>query len=710
MKKNIFILLLVVCSGHLVSEEGMYPLSEIHKINLKAKGFKITAKDIYNPNRVSLVDASVNVGGASGSFISPEGLIITNHHVVFGAVQQASTVTNDYVTNGFVARTREAEIPSKINTVRIIDSYRDVSKEILAGITDTTNPIDRSKIMEKNSRALVAEAEKKQKGITASVAEMFAGKTYVLFVYKTIKDVRLVYVPPRAVGEFGGEEDNWVWPRHTGDFSFIRAYVGKDGNPAEYSPENVPFKPKNYFRINPNGVDENDLVFILGYPGRTFRHQTSYYLEYERDIRLPYIQQRNAWMIAQMEAAGKNNKDVYLTLAARMKSLANVEKNYRGKLKGFKNFPLVQNKQKEESELQAYIDADKTRKEKYGSILSEMKAVYAEMRSDAQRSNILSGIAGSSSLLTIGNMLIKYVEERQKPDAERQSMYMDKNIPQIRQQQRSGLRSFYLPIDKLFLKEILTDAVRLPEDQKIPAVESLTDKTSVEKFIDSAFAYTNLADTTFLNRAMEMTPEQLKNVNDPLLNFMLMLSGDLEMQNTVNRKRSGELNRLMGKLVDIKQEWKKKDFIPDANSTLRMTFGTIRGYSPADAIYYSPISTLKGVIEKTRNEEEYNTPEKIRELYRKKEFGRYKHPKLNDLPVAILYDMDTTGGNSGSPVLNAKGELIGVNFDRAFEATINDYAWNESYSRSIGVDIRYVLWNVENVEGADFLLKEIGVM
>ncbi|MEW5798410.1 MAG: S46 family peptidase [Bacteroidota bacterium] len=702
-------LLFVSLFSALYSEEGMYPLSEIHKINLKAKGFKITWKDIYNPNGVSLVDASVNVGGASGSFISPDGLIITNHHVVFGAVQQASSVANDYVTNGFVARTREEEIPSKIITVRIVDSYRDVSKEILTGISDTTNPIDRSKIMEKNSRALVAEAEKKQKGITASVAEMFAGKTYVLFVYKTIKDVRLVYVPPRAVGEFGGEEDNWMWPRHTGDFSFIRAYVGKDGNPAEYSPENVPFKPKNYFRVNPNGVDENDLVFILGYPGRTFRHQTSYYLEYEHDFRLPYIQQRNAWMITQMEEAGKENKEVYLTLAARMKSLANVEKNYRGKLKGFRNIPLVQNKQKEESELQAFIDSDSNRKTKYGTVLSEIKAVYNEMRSDAQRSNILGSIVGSSSLLTIGNMLIKFVEERQKPDTERQSMYTEKNIPQIRQQQRSVLRSFYLPLDKLFLKEILTDGARLPEDQQIPAVKTLIGTISVEKFIDSAFAHTHLADTLFLNRAMEMTPEQLKNLNDPLLNFLFMLADDLEMQNSVSRKRTGELNRLMGKLVDVKQEWKKKDFIPDANSTLRLTFGTIRGYSPADAVYYSPISTLKGVIEKTRDEEEYNTPQRIRELYRKKEFGRYKHPKLNDLPVAILYDMDTTGGNSGSPVLNAKGELVGVNFDRAFEATINDYAWNESYSRSIGVDIRYVLWNVEKVGSAEFLLKEIGV-
>ncbi|MFA5834506.1 MAG: S46 family peptidase [Bacteroidota bacterium] len=703
MKKIILLLLIAFI---LRADEGMYPLSEIHKLNLKAKGFKLTSKEIYNPNGISLVDASVNVGGCSASFISAEGLIITNHHCVFSAVQQASTVQNDYVTNGFIARSREQEIPAKGLTARIIDSYRDVSKEILLGISDTTDPVERTKIIEKNSKAVVAEAEKKQTGATASVAEMFAGKTYVLFIHKIIKDIRLVYVPPRSVGEFGGEADNWVWPRHTGDFSFIRAYVGADGNPTEYSASNKPFTPKNHFIVNPNGVNENDLVFILGYPGRTFRHQTSYYLEYERDIRLPFIQQRNEWMIAQMEAVSKNNPETALALTARIKSLANVEKNYRGKLKGFNNLPIVQNKQQEEGELTAFINADERRKQQYADVLPGIKSVYEEIRSDASRANILSNIIGSSTLLSIGNSLMKLADERQKPDADRQSAYMEKNLSALKQNLLSSLRSFNLEIDTLFLSEILNDAKSLPVSQQIEAAVFLKD---IRQFVDTTFAKTQLTDAAFIEKAFTMLPEQLKQINDPLIEFARILSPEIERQTTVNRKRTGELNRLSGKLVDIKQAWKKTDFIPDANSTLRMTFGTIRGYSPSDATYFSPISTLKGVIEKTSDDADYNTPQKIRELYSKKEFGRYKHKKLDDVPVAILYDMDTTGGNSGSPVLNAKGELIGVNFDRAFEATINDYAWNQSYSRSIAVDIRYVLWNVEKVAEADFLLKEMGI-
>ncbi|MFA6455691.1 MAG: S46 family peptidase [Bacteroidota bacterium] len=702
--KKVVILLFTV--SFLFAEEGMYPLSEIHKLNLKAKGFKISAKDIYNPNGTSLIDASVNVGGCSASFISNEGLIITNHHCVFGAVQQVSTVQNDYVTNGFIARTREEEIPAKGLTARIIDSYRDVSAEVLVGISDTTDPIERTKLIEKNSKALIAEAEKKQAGVTASVAEMFAGKTYVLFINKTIKDIRLVYVPPRSVGEFGGENDNWVWPRHAGDFSFIRAYVGVDGNPAEYSAANKPFKPKKHFVVNPNGVNENDLVFILGYPGRTFRHQTSYYLEYERDIRLPYVQKRNAWMIAEMTAAGKDDPETALALSARMKSLANVEKNYRGKLKGFSNLPIVTNKKKEEEELTAFINANEKRKQQYGNVLFGIGAVYTEMRSDARRANILSSIIGSSTLLNIGNRLMTLADERQKPDSVRQSAYMEKNLIALKQNLISSLHSYHQGIDKLFLTEILNDASKLSVDQSITATAAVK---NIQQFVDSSFVKTHLAEASYIEKAFTMTPEQLRQQNDPLIELARSLAPEIEQQNTVNRKRTGELNRLSAKLLEVKEEWKKKDFIPDANSTLRMTYGTIRGYSPSDATYFSPISTLTGVMQKTSDDPDYNTPKKIRGLYVKKDYGRYKHKILNDLPVDLLYDMDTTGGNSGSPVLNAKGELVGVNFDRAFEATINDFAWDERYSRSIAVDIRYVLWNVEKVAEAEFLLKEMGI-
>lgn len=702
-------LLLLIISLFVRSEEGMYPLSEIHKLQLKEKGFMISAKDIYNPNGISLVDASVRVGGCSASFVSPEGLIITNHHCVFGAVQQVSSVQNDYIRNGFVARNRAMEIPAKGLTARIIDSYRDVSKDVLVGISDTTDPLERTAIIERNSRKLTSDAQKEHPGVTASIAEMFAGKTYVLFIYKTLKDIRLVYVPPRTVGEFGGENDNWVWPRHTGDFSFIRAYVGPDGNPAEYAADNVPFSPRKYFRINPNGVEENDRVFILGYPGRTFRHQPSFYLEYERDIRLPFIQQRNAWMIAEMEKAGKDDPAVALALSARMKSLANVEKNYRGKMKGFANIPIIRNKKNEEEQLMHFIRSDAERRNKYGTVLSEIKKVYDDMRSDAPRMNVLSNILSSSTLLSIADTVLKFSESKIAVDTARPADALEKKRAQLQQQIGAMLRGYNRSIDMLFLGSILENAKTLSGNQSIEAVRKIVGDGTVAQFVDSAFARSELSDTAFIFRAMEMTPAQLIRLSDPLIMLAFALAPDLSVQRTTERKRSGELNRLMAKLIDVKQEWKKTEFIPDANSTLRLTYGSIRGYSPADAVYFAPITTLKGVIEKSSSDPEYDTPARIRELYGAKDFGKYKSKKLNDLPVAILYDMDTTGGNSGSPVLNAKGELVGVNFDRAFEATINDYAWDQSYSRSIAVDIRYVLWNVEKVGDAGYLLTEMGI-
>jgi hypothetical protein len=711
---RIFIFFILFSTVNLsIADEGMYPLSEIHKLNLKAKGLKVSSKDIYNPGNVGIIDAIVNIGGCTGSFISPDGLIITNHHCAFSAVQQISTKENDYITNGFLAKTREEEIPAKGFSVRIVDSYKDVSKEILGAVNDTMDLVARTKAIDKKIKEIIAEIEKQNTGKRAEVSEMFTGKSYMLFIYTFLKDVRAVYIPPRAIGEFGGEFDNWVWPRHTGDFSFIRAYAAPDGSPAEYSPSNVPYHPKKYLKVNPNGVNENDPVFILGYPGRTYRHRSSYYLNFEEKIRMPYVADLFEWEIMTMENTGKSDRAIAIKLDGKIKGLANTMKNYRGKLQGMNRLHLVDNKREEEKALQSFIEANPKRKQLYGTVLEELGRIYDELSSRANYELTLDYLLQSSGMLNFGYTVYEAARELKKPDIERIGSYMDRNFTRTKESLQMSEDNYYEPIDKIFLREMIMQASRLPQDMRIPAIDSIIRggdvENAVNQFLEGAYKSSKLNDKTFLMDALTKSPEEIDRMNDPFIEFAKALYPSYQQLRETRQRREGALSKLSALYVDVKEQFQKKDFIPDANSTLRLTFGKIEGYSPADALYSSPITTVKGIIEKTRSEEPYNTPQKLIDLYKAKNFGRYMHKKLKDVPVALLYNLDTTGGNSGSPLLNANGEIVGVNFDRAYGATINDYAWSEDYSRSIAVDIRYVLWVTEKFAGAEHLLKEMGV-
>jgi hypothetical protein len=708
----LFTIFALLCSLGL-ADEGMYPISAIHKLNLRAKGLKIDPKEIYNPNGVSLIDGVVQLSGCTGSFISKDGLILTNHHCAFGAVQAASTTEKDYVTDGLLALSKEKEIQARGMTARITESYRDVSKEVLSVVNDKMDLAERTKAIDRKIREIVAEIEKKNPGKRAEVSEMFAGKTYVLFVYTNLRDIRLVYVPPRSIGEFGGENDNWVWPRHTGDFSFMRAYVATDGSPADYSPNNVPYHPKKFLKVNPAGVDEGDFVFILGYPGRTFRHRTSHYLAYEEKYRMPYVADLFEWQIATMEEIGKTDRAVALKHDARIKGLANTMKNYRGKLLGMKRLHLVEGKFEEEKALQQFIESDPKRKELYGTVLEDIGKIYREMSDWAPSELVLDYLRGSSVMLGYGFTIYESALELQKPDLERLSSYTERNLANTKRGLSQALRNYYEPTDKAFLKHMLMQAANLLEMQRIPAIDEIlkggSAEQAIDQFIQTAYARSKLNDEKIVIDSFGNKPAEVEQMDDPFVQLARVLYPTYLKLRETRQRRDGALSKLSALLVDVKQQFQKTSFIPDANSTLRLTFGRIKGYSPADATYYKPITTLTGVIEKTTGEDPYATPEKVINLYKSKDFGRYRNAKLNDVPVAILYNMDTTGGNSGSPVLNARGELVGVNFDRAFEATINDYAWSDSYSRSIAVDIRYVLWVTEKVGEANHLLKEMGI-
>lgn len=704
--KLIVLIVLAFSAVDLHAEEGMFPISSIDQLGLSEKGLQLTSKDIFNPDDTCLLDGICRVNGCTGSFVSANGLIITNHHCAYRAIQSASTKENDWLKNGFFSKSMEQEIPAPGYVVRITESYRDVSADVLSVLTDSMTAAERSKAVEKRRKELEKKAEEENPGMRADIAEMFTGKTYVLFFYTYIRDVRLVFAPPSSVGNFGGAVDNWEWPRHTGDFSFMRAYVAPDGSMADYDKANVPYQPKRHIQVSPAGANENDFVFLLGYPGRTARHKTASFLEYEQNVRLPYVVDLYQWQIATMDSMSKNDRSVALKHSSRKQNLANVEKRSRGQLKGLRRANIVAKRRAVEAGLQSFIDSDPARKERYGSLLKEIDQVYADLGESADYRLTLNDTVSASRGLGLAYTIYDAAAERAKSDLDRESAYMDRNFERTVNRAVLGWKDWHRETDMKMLAEMKR---RLREIGKANSTEVVKAFLDDESYGDEAFEKTRFNDETFIRSLFTKSVDELKEVDDPFMKAVIGLYPEFVRLREEGKETEGKLGRLYGELIGVKQEFQKTSFVPDANATLRMTYGNVKGYSPEDAVYKSPATTLRGVIEKTTGEEPFVTPDRIRELYDKGDFGNFLHPKLNQVPVALLYNTDTTGGNSGSPILNARGELVGVNFDRAFEATINDFAWNESYSRSIGVDIRYVLWVTGKVYQSQRLLDEMGV-
>lgn len=691
------------------ADEGMFPLSELGRLNLQAKGLQLRPDEVFNPEGIALVNGICKVNGCTGSFVSPQGLIVTNHHCAFDAIQKASTAERDFLADGFLAHNFSEEIPAPGYTVRITESYQDVSTEVLAAVTPEMGFSERTKALERRRKELEQAAEKANPGLRAEVAEMFTGKTYILFLYTFLRDIRLVFAPPASVGVFGGENDNWEWPRHTGDFSFMRAYTAPDGSSAAYSPENVPYKPKRFVQVAPQGANEEDFVFILGYPGRTARHRTASFLHYEQQVRLPAIVDLYAWQIAEMEAFGAEDRSVAIKHAARTRTLANVEKRSRGQIQGLKRTTITADREATEQQLQQYINADESRRARYGQTLAEIDAVYTELTAAAPFEINFRELKSACRALALGYTVYEAAVERAKPDLEREAPYMERNWEQTRQQLLLDVKDWHPPTDQRILAGMLERLRSIPAAREVKGLQELLQTSDEQAVAAKLIAETRMASQEFIETGLNLDPAGLAQLNDPLLQLVIALYPKYVELRELDKAREGRLARAYGELIDIKREFQAATFVPDANATLRLTYGYVRGYSPSDAVYKRPFTTLRGLLEKTTGEEPYITPPEVISAWRAGEFGRFVSPKLGQVPVALLYSTDTTGGNSGSPVLNSRGQLVGVNFDRTFEATINDFAWNAEYSRSIGVDIRYVLWITGVVYRGENLLAEMGI-
>ena len=671
MKKILFlfVFLVVAGTGHR-ADEGMWLPSEIIlKIkDMQAKGFKLTAEDIYSINNSSLKDAVVHFGGGcTGEIISNEGLLITNHHCGFGQIQSHSSVEHDYLRDGFWAMTREQELPNPGLTVSFLEYMKDVTEDVLKGYKAGMPEEKRIEIVAKNSKAIEEKAVKEGKSLRATVKPLYYGNQYYLYVFKVFTDVRLVGAPPSSIGKFGGDTDNWMWPRHTGDFSLFRVYAGADNEPAPYSEENVPYKPKRFFKVNAKGISEGDFTMVYGFPGRTNEYLFSDAVKYTAEKSNPHkIALRTLRLDIQNREMAKDQA-VRIKYASKNASVSNAWKKWQGEAKGIFKMRAIENKQDFEAKFTKWAEG----KPQYENLVAKFKELYAAIED-------LSLVRDYQSEALNAVELIAFAGRGQR-GAER--FYKD----------------YYMPIDKdCFIALYKAYDKNIDDKYKAPYFkEQLQKFGTVEAWAEALFT-----EKPNMEMAAEIFRETNRHFNE---NYAPILD-------SVNKEITLLYRTyMMGQMEYNKATRGTKVFYPDANSTLRVAYGQVKGYSPSDAVYFTPVSSLDGVIEKDNPEiYDYNIPQKLRDLHAAKDYGQWEVD--GSVPVAFIATNHTTGGNSGSPVLDAEGNLIGVNFDRVWEGTMSDVVYDPEVCRNISLDIRFALFVIDKLADADHLLEEMVIV
>jgi hypothetical protein len=694
------------------ADDGMWMPHQMKDLALKAQGLQMDPGDLYKTDGTGLMSAVVNLGGGTGEFVSPEGLVLTNHHVAYGAIQRASSKEKNYITDGFLARTRGEEIPAQGYTVGVLLGYEDVTAKVNARFKPKMTPRERYDAYDKAQKEIVAAGEKAGPDLRCTLASMYSGNAYYLYTFKQIRDVRLVYAPPQDLGNFGGEIDNWMWPRHTCDFSFLRAYVGPDGTAADYSPSNVPYEPKVWLKLSLDGFKEGDFTFVMGYPGRTYRNYALAELKADQENMAERIEETEA-LIAFYEAAGKDDKEVEIRYASRLKGLYNGLKNRQGKLEGFVKYDLVAKKAAQEKELLDWIAADPARAKKYGGAAAALEAFLTRQEAFSARTELLNRVLGGSTVLSQAHNIVRAVDELQKPDKDREQAFQERNLPRFKQGIELAERGYVFATDRELLKWTLgrLKAAHPDLDAWPASLKGLVAGTEAETSarVDAMYTETALGDPAKRLELLKLEPAELAAVDDPFLKLAAAAEKELKVVREESKGMSREGADLKRTYEAAILEMKKGAYAPDANGTIRFTYGPVKGYQPRDAVLYLPQTTVKGVLEKETGEFPFKVPAGIKELWTAKDFGPYADERLQDVPVCLLNTTNVTGGNSGSPTLNAKGEQIGIIFDMTYESVIGDYYVIPELQRSISVDVRYVLWVTDKFSGASHIIRELGL-
>jgi len=721
--RAVLALLCALITGEALAVEGKWTPQQILEHDpqwLRTLGLDIPPEKLWSPAGAGLLDAAVKVGGGcSGGFISADGLVITNHHCAFGILQQHATPANDVITHGFLARGRADELTGKGMRITIPHRQQDVTAEVEAAVPAQADDLARYQIIERKKKELVAACEA-QPNRRCQVEAFDGGVSYQLIEGLEYPDVRLVYAPPRAVGEYGGDVDNWSWPRHTGDFALLRVYAAPDGQPAPPGPQNVPFHPRNFYPVARHGAQPGDFVMVPGYPGNTIRSLTASEMRERAELYHPRrAALYRAWMDV-MEAASASDETARIALADRLKLMANREKNSRGQIDGLRRGRILEKKQASEAEVLAWAAARPDQKAAMSAISAqaELAQLMEQRRASWERDFLLDQAKQGSKPLDLALTLVRAAGERTKPDLDREADYMEREKDRLEERLRLDQKRIHPPTEQALLVDLLNRFAALPAGSRVAAVETFLGASPRERTPEAVrakvadlFARTRVNDADERTKMFHESLDQLRARRDPLLDLAFAL--DLELRSWKERD-----DRFKGAVERLRPRWQRaviahagRPVAFDGNGTLRVSLAHVAGYAPRDAVRYEPQTTVRGVVEKHTGEEPFDAPKELLAAAPAAPQSRWADARLHDVPVGLLSDADTTGGNSGSPVLNGRGELVGVNFDRVWENVANDFGYNPDIARNVSVDIRYLLWLLETLQGdaAKPLLQEMGV-
>ncbi|MCE9679311.1 S46 family peptidase [Shewanella sp. AS1] len=700
------------------ADEGMWQPYQLPAMadELKAKGLEIDAKSISKLTEFPM-NAVISLGGCTASFVSPKGLVVTNHHCAYGSIQYNSTPEKNLLKDGFLAKSFSEELPATPGSrIYVTEEVTNVTDKVKEGLgSQVGNAFYRG--IEAKEKALVAQCEA-QDGYRCQVYSFHGGLEYYLIKQLEIRDVRLVYNPAVSVGKYGGDIDNWMWPRHTGDFSFYRGYVSKEGKPADFSKDNVPYEPKSFLKVSAKGVSEGDFVMVAGYPGRTNRYRTANEVQNQFEWAYPEGKMLRERFIELIKATAPEGSDERIKYESLIAGLANYAKNFTSMIEFYGKSTMLADRKALEAELSAWIEQDSKRKAQYGKTLNELDKLIVEGQQNQER-DIILGYLGYTTMLPTARRLYRLANEKQLDDMAREPGYQERDMTRFTSSMERIDRRYAASVDKALVLDMLKRYAKLPTEDRLPALDKAFgigkkfDEAKLVKTLDKMYAGTKLGDKETRLEWMNKSVADFKASKDPMIQFAVALY-DTDM---AEEKKSKEL---AGKLMKVRPEFMAaiiaynkslgKPVYADANSSLRVTVGNVKGYSPQDGLVAVPFTRLEGLAAKATGETPFDAPAKQLELIKQKQYGEYYMKAIDSVPVNFLSTLDTTGGNSGSPTLNGRAELVGLLFDGVYESIIGDWGYDSQTNRSIQVDSRYMLWVMKYLDNADNLLAEMEIV